>query len=135
MPAPETSSIRTCVFGTLLVGCLATWGSILYTTSSIEPRELPGICLMLMWTLGPFLLVGYVAHALSASRRSLWTLQAAAVVLTVGGAIVLYQAFIAGTPDAQSGIAVLFLPAGQLAASVPFLIVAFALRDTKVPPN
>lgn len=110
-------------------------GGFLSQAFSIELRGWLGIGLLLVWNWLPFLLVGYVAHRLSASRRSLWTLQAAAIVMTVGIAIVVYLVFISDTADSQSGLAVLFLPAAQLAVSVPFLIIALVLRDRKVSPN
>jgi hypothetical protein len=65
----------------------------------------------------------------------LWTLQAAATVLTIGVAIVVYRVFVSDTADSQSGLAVMFLPVAQLAVSVPFLGLALVLRNRKVPPN
>lgn len=135
MTAPAISSIRTCVYGTLLVGCLMMAGGLLSQAPSIMLHESLGMGLLLVWNWLPFLLVGYVARRLSASRRSLWTLQVAASVLTLGVAVVVYRVFISDTADSQSGLAVLFLPAAQLAVSVPFLGIALVLRDRKVPPS
>jgi predicted permease len=110
-------------------------GGFLSQASSLKSQEWLGIGLLLVWNWLPFLLVGYVARRLSASPRSLWTLQAAATVLTIGVAIVVYRVFVSDTADSQSGLAVMFLPVAQLAVSVPFLGLALVLRNRKVPPN
>jgi hypothetical protein len=135
MTTPTISSIRTCVYGTLIVGCLMMAGGYLSHASSIKLHEWLGICLLLVWNWLPFVLVGYATRRMSTSRRSLWMLQIAAIVLTVGVAIVVFRVFISDTADSQSGLAVLLLPAAQLAASVPFLGIAFVLRDRQAPPK
>jgi hypothetical protein len=81
----------------------------------------------LAWGLAPFAALSLGARALRASRRALGALLAGAAIVAAATAFALVDAFVVH-PDAQSGVAFLFLPVWQLLGLAPFLAAGGALR-------
>ena len=114
--------------GVLIAGGSATLGFMLYAGEPSRPLWWLAFAVFATWGLIPFACVAAVARRFADSRGSLRVLLLAAVLLSIGNAFLLYEAFVA-QPDAQSGLVFIFLPMWQLVALIPFLAIARALRS------
>jgi len=101
-------------------------GFMLYAGQPEHPGWWLGVLPFVLWSLIPYALLAWTAARVRDSRRSLWVLLVASVLLTGGSGVLLYQAFVA-RPDAQSGLVFLFLPVWQVVVLAVPVVVAHAL--------
>lgn len=115
---------------TLAVAVLVHWGFMLWAGEPANGAWWSLVLPFAVWGAAPFTGLALAAWFARRSRAALWLLLAVSLLLTVGSALLLWDAFVANS-DAQSGLLFVFLPIYQLLVAIPAAAIALflGLRD------